>query len=426
MHGMDAADQFQQKSKNILIGLFVLSCLGTLVFYWLVVPTSLYHTLTGLMLSYLVFWSINFLWSDASNSEMAKRFFLTTGSIVLTVGFIELLVIIHVVDFRTIFGTPIWEPWRHPNNLNDPKLLHIHKPYDRLMWDGIEYRYDRNGFRNETDLESAHLIVVGDSFVEGWNVPAEELLTNQLATLLGRPVANLGQPWYGPQQELEVLQRYGLRLAPRVCVWVFFEGNDLYDMHRYNAATKDWEMYSKDFHSFRQRSFMKNAVIALNSIHNQKVPWWMNPPKAKSGIFKTPAQEIRLYFNYKGHHLSKNDLIALEELHLIIKKAHKLCHTAGGKFLFVFAPTKFRVYRDLLKFDSEAQPRYWVLNDLPKMIKEMVHEDIPDGGFLDLTTPLVEQAKEKPLLYLESDSHWSAEGHRVVASAIANSLEQWE
>ena len=80
---MDAAKQFQQKSKNILIGLFVLSCLGTLVFYWLVVPTSLYHTLTRLMLSYLVLWSIIFLWSDALQLPKWQYVFLTTGSIAL-------------------------------------------------------------------------------------------------------------------------------------------------------------------------------------------------------------------------------------------------------------------------------------------------------------------------------------------------------
>jgi hypothetical protein len=295
------------------------------------------------------------------------------------------------------------------------------------VWEGIEYRYDRNGFRNDTDLEAADLIVVGDSFVEGWNVSADHLLTNQLERQLDRPVANLGQSWYGPQQELEVLQRYGVGLVPKVCVWVFFEGNDLYDMHRYKEATQDWEMYSKDFHSFRQRSFMKNAVIAINSFHTQKIPWWMKRPKEKSGIFKLPTgQEIRLYFGYIGHHLSENDRIALEELPLLLIQGQKLCNAVGAKFLLVFAPTKFRVYRDFMEFDTHALPQYWVINDMPKIIEEMVHNVISDGGFLDLTTAFVEQAKQEPLLYLDSDDHWAPEGHRLAASAIANVVRQWE
>lgn len=429
MHGRDAADQFQQKSKNILIGLFVLTCLGTLVFYWFVAPELLYHTLTGFMLSYPVLWGMIFLWSDASETEKAKRFFLTTGSIAFTVGFLELLVVAHIVDFRTVLGTPIFEPWRNPANLNDPKLLHIHKPYDRWVWEGIEYRYDQYGFRNETDLKMADLIVVGDSFVEGWGVSAADLLTNQLARQLNRPVANLGQSWYGPQQELELLRRYGLKLAPKVCVWVFFEGNDLWDFHRYKEATQDWENYSKDFHSFRQRSFTKNAVSAfgrlLNSMQNPNVSR-MDHNQGQSGIFTSPSgEETRLTFYQKSHHLSEKDRIALEEIRLILGQAHKLCHAAEAKFLLVFVPTKFRVYRDFMEFDSHALPRDWVINDLPQKIEAMVSEDLPDVKFLDLTTVFIEQVKQESLLYFDDDTHWSAEGHRLAAAAIANVLGHW-
>jgi hypothetical protein len=329
-----------------------------------------------------------------------------------------------------VLGTPVWEPWHHPANLLDPKLLHIHKTHDRWLWNGIEYRYDQYGLRNETDLESADLVVVGDSFVEGLGVRTADILTNQLARQLEHSVANLAQSWYGPNQELELLRRYGLRLAPKICVWVFYEGNDLADLHRYKVATQDWKIFSKDFHSFRQRSFTKNAMLGfrrlLNSMHNQRVSY-KDRMKEQSGIFTSQSgQETRLYFHDKGRHLSDDDRTALEDLRLILGQAHSLCHAAGAKFLVVFAPTKFRVYKDFTDFDTEAQARYWVINDLPQKIKAMVHEDFPDRGFLDLTTALIEQAKQEPLLYFDYDTHWSAEGHRVVASAIANFLRQWE
>jgi len=426
---MKPAGPLHQKSKIGLLAIFLMVCVGALAFYWSVTPESLYHILAGFMLSYLVLWGIIFLLSNASKHEKMIRFFLTTGAIVFTVGFLELLVIVHVIDFRTTLGTPVSEPWQHPANLLDSTLLHIHKPYDRWLWDGIEYRYDQYGLRNETDLESAELVVVGDSFVAGLGVPAKDILTTQLSSQLDRPVANLAQSWYGPQQELELLRRYGLRLNPKVCVWVFFEGNDLADLSRYKMATRDWEMYSKDFHSFRQRSFTKNAIVALSgllhSLPTRRVPqaYLRTTP---SGIFTSSlSQKTRLYFHYKGFHLSDDDRTALEDLRVILGQAHNLCHGAGAKFLLVFAPTKFRVYRDVTEFDPHTQERYWVINDLPQKLEAMLFKDFPDGKFLDLTTPLVEQTKQKPLLYFAYDSHWSAEGHRVVASAIANVLRQW-
>ena len=418
--------------KGALISLLVFLCLGVLAFYWSRAPEPAYHTLASLIFSYLALWGAIFLWSSASKVEQANRFLLTGTSIALIVGFLELLVVAGILDFRTILSTPVREPWHHPDNLLDPELLHIHKPHDRWFWYGIDYRYDQYGLRNDSDLNAADVVVVGDSIVEGLMVSSADLLTTHLAKHLNRSVANLGQSWYSPQQELELLRRYGLRFTPKVCVWVFFEGNDLADIFRYRSATQDWAIFSKDFHSFRQRSFTKNALLALDrlldSMNRQRVPQDSHETeKDISGLFtSSPGHKARLYFHYKGHHLSSADYSALEDLRSILTQAHNLCHAKRAKFLVVFAPTKFRVYKDFVEFDSQAQSRYWVTNNLPKEIEAMIHEELPDAGFLDLTTAFVEQALQRPLLYFEYDSHWSPEGHRVAATAIANFMSHWE
>ena len=87
----------------------------------------------------------------------------------------------------------------------------------------------------------------------------------------------------------------------------------------------------------------------------------------------------------------------------------------GVKFLRVFAPTKFRVYRYFMKFDTHSLPRYWVINDLFQKIEAMVYKGLPDVAFLDFTTVFIEQVKQESLLYFDDDTHWSAEGHRLVA-----------
>ena len=96
----------------------------------------------------------------------------------------------------------------------------------RFRWDVTR---DANGFRNATDLKSADIAVIGDSFVEGMAVPYEKTMTSILARLQGKVAANLGQPGYGLQQELIVLKRYGVPLQPRTLIWMFYEGNDLSD-----------------------------------------------------------------------------------------------------------------------------------------------------------------------------------------------------
>ena len=126
---------------NVLIGIVVLIWL-MIVVYWLVDSrTSNRHILVGIILIYLTLWGLVFLWSDATKFEKGLRFFLTTTSLTLLVGLFEMLVLIKAVDFRLVFHTPIAEPWRHPENLLDSKLLHIHQPHYRLLWQGVNYQY---------------------------------------------------------------------------------------------------------------------------------------------------------------------------------------------------------------------------------------------------------------------------------------------
>src|SRR5262249_37864118 len=149
---MDKNNPARQMLRNVLMGIVILIWLITIVAYLLMDSgTSNKHILAGIILTYLTLWGVVFLWSDATKLEKVLRFFLTTTSLILLVGVFEVPVLIKVVDFRLVFHTPIANPLRNPENLLDSKLLHIHQPHYRLLWHGVNYQYDRHGFRNESD-----------------------------------------------------------------------------------------------------------------------------------------------------------------------------------------------------------------------------------------------------------------------------------
>ncbi len=430
---MIKTNRSKKVQEGVLIGILVLIWLAALGFYWSVDPIREpnWHTLASLILFYLLLWGIVFLCTNVSKIEKVQRFLLTSVSIALTVGLLEFLALAKILDFRLVLGTPIEEPWKHPDNLLDPKLLHIHKPYYSGRFNGIAYRYDQHGMRNEVDLKASDIVVTGDSFIEGWKVSSTDLLTSHLAKQLGSTVANLGQSWYGPQQELELLRRYGLQLHPKVCVWAFYEGNDLWDMQRYNRAIRNWENFSKKLHSFRERSFTKNGVLGARRIfdllRNYDVDYDTKLAEISAVFEESDGRKARIYFVGERTSLSASDYEALEELRPILGQAYKLCHANGAKFLFVFIPIKFRIYSGFVKFNANAQPLNWVNNDLPKMLEAIVREEAPSGKFLDLTPAFIEEARHGSLVYFPGyDTHWSPEGHRVAADAIANFLKQWK
>jgi len=339
----------------------------------------------------------------------------------------------NIIDYRGIF-----RPYHGVRAVNkdDPELGIIHRPYLRLAGEqsggniGEEYqiatplpvyrwdaRYDRNGFRNNTDLKSADICVIGDSFVEGMTVPETQLMTSALARLERKTVANLGQNNYGPQQELIVLQRYGIPLHARVIVWMFFEGNDLSDVQFFDR----WRQSPPSFWSqFVDRSFTVNSFQLLKRI---LIP--RRPGLDRAGFVHLPnQQDVRMYFSYPAHPLKDNDRNALAETAQILSTASHLAAAQDSRFMVVFIPDKFRVLQPFCEFPKQSECSGWVLNDLPERFRESVVSISPGAEYLDLTPDLVAAVKAGIMPYFSDDSHWTPEGHAVAAAAISRQLRQ--
>ena len=383
------------------------------------------HVLAGLAALYLLGWGALLAFAQGRRGEMARGFAVMTTAFLLGIGLLETLVLFHLADFRVLFGTPAAEPWSHPGNRVDPTLLHLHRPHDDFVWDGVRYQYDQHGFRNRPDPRAADVVVVGDSFVEGWGVTASELVTSRLASDLHRPVVNLGQSWYGPQQELEVLRRFGLSLHPRVCVWAFFEGNDLQDVERYEQALPVWPELSRRNHSFALRSFTRNALYALRRLGRTSGGKDATGTLAYPyGVFReSDGRDVRMYFEYKSHRLSPREITDIGVVRQVLREAGDLCRRQGARFLVVFVPSKDRIYLDRARFAAGAEPPHWERNDLPDRLAAAVRQADPEAGFLDLTRVFRQQAARGKVLYFLQDTHWSPIGHAAAADAIAARLQ---
>ena len=181
--------------------------------------------------------------------------------------------------------------------------------------------------------------------------------------------------------------------------------------------------------SFRERCFTRNAVLAVRRIVSERPRRRIAMDEANqdlSGIYVDAAgHKHQLFFWYPGHPLRDADEKALERLTGILQEARSLCASQGVRFCVVFLPTKFRVHGEFTHFRGDARPLEWVRNDLPDRLAAIVRSQFPGTGFLDLTPALTRQAQSGALVYQTYDSHWSSEGHRVAATAIAEFLHEW-
>jgi len=397
---------------------------------------------------YLAAWGPYFLLSRREPSGRAARFAAASGSMACVLLAFEMPAMARLIDYRGVFSTPT-PPWRRPGNRPDPDLVFVRDGHrhDRLRFTGADGRglrgasgpvyrcdllLDRDGFRNPVDLPRSDVVVVGDSFVEGLQVEAEELVSARLAGRLGRPVANLGRTGYGPQQELHVLRRFGVPLRPRTCVWAFYEGNDLQDVATYEAdrararaGQARPESPARDWYS---RSLTRNGLAYLAREWLRPGP--TRPARLQAGRFAAASgREVAIYFSCGVHEgaalpaIPRADSSELARFRAILAEARDTCERAGIDLVIAFVPAKFRVYRDFCAFDPGSPCPDWPVDDLPAALGAAVAAVSPAIGFLDLTPRFRAEARAGSMPYLADDTHWSPLGHRSAADALGEYLD---
>jgi hypothetical protein len=264
------------------------------------------------------------------------------------------------------------------------------------------------------------MVVLGDSFIEGILVSQQDLVSSKLRDNLQVEVTNLGQSGYGPQQELAVLRRFGLKLTPKVVLWFFFEGNDLLDIPRYERFKRDWEDIARKRNSFSERSFTRNALFTLEGLTAGRKNDDLEARRRSCKFSRGPGVET-LYFAYLANALSNEDLVSLDEAQNDFLQAQKLSADIGAQLLLIYVPTKLRVYGNYCECPADALVKSAELNDLPQKMEAW--SKLHGVSYLDLTPALRERAARGELVYFTDDGHWNANGHLVAAGAITQYLE---
>lgn len=342
---------------------------------------------------------------------------------------LEITAVVGAVDYQQVLGEGNRPRNRHLRGVSAGDIAINYCLADSRYYYNV--RYDGHGFRNLQSFSTADVAVIGDSFVEALLVEDSSLFTSRLARRLGKKVANLGLSDTGPHQQLGVLRQFAVVLKPQTVLWVFFEGNDLRDLKR-----KPEEREGSS--TARERSFVLNASQALKSANRR----WRERANKKSSTVDIDCvprasvgkrwalvpvgseDSVKMYFLYGGHPISEADDAALRELRAVLAQAHATTVENRANLVLVFAPTKFRVYKDIVRVGPASDLANWTINDLPVRLGRLVKGISPDVGFIDLTPTLQAAAKAGILVYRPDDTHWSPDGHRVVAESIAAAMRR--
>ncbi|MDP8246126.1 MAG: SGNH/GDSL hydrolase family protein [Candidatus Hinthialibacter antarcticus] len=323
----------------------------------------------------------------------------------------------------------------------------LYSLYDPSAWKDearpqIVFKTDAQGFRNDGEIESPDMVVIGDSFTHGAFVDRDEIWSSQLAERLNKTEQNFGLSAFSPQQSNNILQRFGLPQSPKIVVYQLFFGNDFDDAAQFHR----WKQSGKAYLPFLREQLGEMPQLAMTwqwfrdrFLHQEKQTQsgW-RPIECRVG-----SNTYAMGFGPPGGVLyqEKEQILAYPGFAMTIETIEAMareCRDAGAHFLVCAVPAKASVYMDCI-VDRENQERFLrqqglsnqiafedarsLIDNLPALFEEEMKQRGID--FVDLTLPLRGDAVEKSaLLYYPFDTHWNPGGHAAAAQILTEEIRQ--
>lgn len=406
------------------------------------------HRLFGwmILLTYVLLWGVAICLSSRPRNAFLRgiTFTLTVGFILLCAEIPAMLKFVHwKLALQQLTGDFQQYTWAFRP---DRELEFRRRPYDH--WIGkpasdiesvwmmtpsiqkpLEFTYDRWGYRNTIDFEQADIALIGDSYVEGWYVSDEQTTARYLQTHLGRPVVNLGVAGYGTLQEFLVLKQDAVRFRPKVVIWFFFEGNDLYDDQRFENyllkpfSEKETTASPKGFaneQGWTQQSFTLTLIRWLRRISASILP--THSPYFGRIVGPRKREQTVYFANYAAVPWDEWMRRRWKKTRDTLTQGAEFSRARGIRLLFVFVPTKFRVYQPFMRFDDDSPCLEWKVWPIDELFLTFCEaQNVP---CLNLTTLFQEAVRDGRMPYAAVDSHWSPEGHSLVAQRLVTELRQ--
>lgn len=314
-----------------------------------------------------------------------------------------------MADSSSHFG--VW----HASN---SEYRHIKECFD------VVYRSNSYGSvdRERPRLSSVpRVIVLGDSFVEGYGVSAKDRFTDLLEEATGIPHLNFGTSGnFGPTQYYMLYKHLAGDFDHDTVLVMLLPDNDFRDDYptpnRYKPYWKgEYPNFTLEYtlESVDESTWSRGAEDVASWIRNlvREFSYSANVYRWLSGYWSS-SKEVKRKSTVEGRPYSGYfDYTPVEMLRLKYS-LEQIRNEAGSKYMRVISIPRLQ---DFVRFADEK--RNPLARDLQKIAEEL------DFEYLDLLPPMNDSVNENwNTLFHTCDAHWSANGHRIAADIILESV----
>ena len=310
-----------------------------------------------------------------------------------------------------------WGAW----HVADLKVRHSKSCFDITM------NFNEVGARDDsfTNLPSTSLILLGDSFAEGFGVMKDKTSEKLIEEWLGVPVLNFGVSGnFGPLQELLIYKEFKHLPHQGLIVYVLPD-NDFTDNDLEVWRNKDQTRYRPYFSltgdplipyyfptAVPRDNFLSGSQSLIKHIIREYF-WSANALRTILMLIRGDAQYV---VNKKDNHPVRSyfyDASDKQQSNLISAYEAILQAAENKNVLFVLIPR----INDIARWENESdrdgyQHSYWYQSFINFQNRTEQKVEL-----LNLIEYLPSQTKE---LFFKCDGHWSPQGNRWAANVISN------
>jgi hypothetical protein len=275
----------------------------------------------------------------------------------------------------------------------------------------ITYISDRYGFNNPDSVWTNNpvLITIGDSFTQGDCVPQSNTIASNLRNTTKKNVINLGMGGNGPLIEFATLVEYGKRVKPQYVLWIFFEGNDLFELatEQQSDLLLSYLKGSDDQSLIDRQAEIDSALLYfLKSRDHDRDRYTISN-------FLMLKRVRGLLLSSLSHGVPTRDFDSIWPLmHTVLIEAKKITESWGGKFVFVYLPSYARFSGDVLD-----QDRYL---DKAVVIEKVGRLQIP---VIDIYEVFLRDKDPLRFFPHRKNGHYNEAGYLMVSRSLAEKLQ---
>lgn len=304
-------------------------------------------------------------------------------------------------------SNPFFGVWHAPHS----SFKHISPDYN------LTYHANAQGMRDKERDLSAHgkkrVIVLGDSFVEGWGVASENRMSDRLERMTGLEHLNFGTSGsFGPTQYLMLYTHFAKSFEHDALIIAILPDNDFLD--------DDYE-YGRIMHANRIRPFFIGTKPNYKLIVTQSQ---LQSPGSKL------LEQTLLTLTYTGN---------LIKYFRSLSRHNQATIPANYAGYFDFSPAQWDRMEKVLQEFRRAAPSIPILvltipcdTDIQRTEK-LGAAPLPPKmqalckslgmQYLDLMPAIRATPEGWQACYLKTDRHWNARGNEIAAQAVLNASE---